>query len=62
MMIHFASFVVNGLQPAKAEKSAVLFVTNGHTKSAHQVIVSFTFAFMMISMNRHLTILRAVDF
>ena len=69
MMIHFALFVVNGLQPAKAGKSGllVLFVSNGHTKSAHQVMVSLTFAIIvMIAMNRHLTvvlvILRAVDF
>jgi len=68
-MIHFALFVVNGLQPAKAGGNGllVLFVTNGHTKSAHQVMISLTFAIIvMISMNRHLivllAILRAVDF
>ena len=36
--------VVNGLQPAKAGESGllVLFVSNGHTKSTHQVMVSLT--------------------
>ena len=69
MVVHFALFIVNGLHPAKAGKSGllVLFVSNGHTKSAHQVMVSLTFAIIvMISMNIHLTvllaILRAVDF